>query len=71
MIEYNLDTDHSILHVQPKSAIDNPPSPRAMWTAAGVTGRSRSRGPKRGPTDSVLLALLLRCACEGEDGARH
>jgi hypothetical protein len=23
MIEYNLDTEHSILHVQPKSAIEN------------------------------------------------
>ena len=45
---------------------------RGRWGPLPVwTGRSRSRGPKRSPTDSVLLALLLHCACDGEDGARH
>ena len=45
---------------------------RGQWGPLRVwTGRSRSRGPKRSPTDSVLLALLLHCACDGEDGARH
>ena len=54
-----------------ESSIQRPPSPRAMGPQQVWTGRSRSRGPKRSPTDSVLLALLLHCACDGEDGARH
>jgi hypothetical protein len=34
------------------------------------TGRSRSIGPQRIPSSSVLVALLLHCACDGENGAR-
>ena len=35
-----------------------------MRTAAGVDGRSRSIGPRRIPSSSVLVALLLHCACD-------